>query len=45
VRVPSGDGEQPEVLYLSSMPGTSSVWAAGQVDFADDGEAILTYGR
>jgi hypothetical protein len=33
------------VLYLSSMPGTSSVWAAGQVDFADDGEAILTYGR
>jgi hypothetical protein len=45
VRVPSGDGEQPEVLYLSSMPGTSSVWAAGQVDFADDGEAIFTYGR
>jgi hypothetical protein len=45
VRVPSGDGEQPEVLYLSSMPGTGSLWAAGQVDFADDGEAILTYGR
>ena len=45
VRVPSGDGEQPEVLYLSSMSGTPSMWAAGQVDFADDGEAILTYGR
>ena len=43
VRVPSGDGEQPEVLYLNSMPGTRSLWAAGQVDFADDGEAILTY--
>jgi hypothetical protein len=45
VRVPSGDGEQPEVLYLSSMPGARSIWAAGQVDFADDGEAILTDGR
>jgi hypothetical protein len=44
VRVPSGDGEQPEVLYLSSMSGTRSMWAAGQVHFADDGEAILTYG-
>jgi hypothetical protein len=45
VRAPSGDGEQPEVLYLSSMSGTGSLWAAGQVDFANDGEAILTYGR
>ena len=45
VRAPSGDGEQPEVLYLSSMSGTGSMWAAGQVDFANDGEAILTYGR
>ena len=45
VRVPSGDGEQPEVLYLNPMSGTGSLWAAGQVDFADDGEAILTYGR
>jgi hypothetical protein len=33
------------VLYLSSMPGARSIWAAGQVDFADDGEAILTDGR
>ena len=44
VRVPRGEGEQPAVLYLSSMSGTRSLWAAGQVDFADDGEAILTYG-
>ena len=45
VRVPSGDGEQPEVNYLSAMSGPGSMWAAGQVDFADDGEAILTDGR
>jgi hypothetical protein len=45
VRVPSGDGEQPGVLYLNSVPGTRSMWAAGQVDFADDGEAILTDGQ
>jgi len=45
VRVPSGDGEQPEVLYLTSTSGGArSMWAAGQVDFASDGEAILTYG-
>ena len=43
VRVPSGDGEQPEVFYLTSIPGTRSLWAAGGVNFADDGEAILAY--
>jgi hypothetical protein len=42
-RVPGGDGEQPQVSYLSSIPGTRSLLAAGQVDFADDGEAVLTY--
>jgi hypothetical protein len=44
VRVPSRDGEQPEVVYLSSIPGTPSLWAAGGVHFADDGEAMLAYG-
>jgi hypothetical protein len=43
IKVPSGDGDQPEVFYLSSIPGTRSLWAAGEVDFADDGEAILSY--
>jgi len=43
VRVPSRDGEQPEVFYLSPIPGTPSLWAAGGVHFADDGEAILAY--
>ena len=42
-RVPSGEGEQPQVSYLSSIPGTRSLLAAGGVDFADDGEAMLTY--
>ena len=42
-RVPSGEGEQPEVSYLSPIPGTRSLLAAGEVDFADDGEAMLTY--
>ena len=31
--------------YLSSIPGTRSLWAAGGVDFANDGEAMLKYGR
>ena len=43
-KVPSGDGEQPEVSYLSAIPGTRSLLAAGGVDFADDGEALLTDG-
>jgi hypothetical protein len=43
VKVPTGHGEQPEVFYLTSIPGTSSLWAAGGVNFADDGEAILAY--
>ncbi len=44
VRVPRGDGVQPEVFYLNWIPGTRSLWAAGEVDFADDGEAVLKYG-
>ena len=43
VRIPSRDGEQPQVFYLNSVPGACSLWAAGDVDFADDGEAILSY--
>jgi hypothetical protein len=44
VKVPSGDDVQPEVFYLSWIPGTRSLWAAGEVDFANDGEAVLKYG-
>jgi hypothetical protein len=44
VKVPSGHGQQPEVLYLSWIPGTRSLWAAGEVNFASDGEAVLKYG-
>lgn len=43
VRIPSRDGEQPQVFYLNSVPGACSLWAAGDVDFADDGEAVLSY--
>jgi len=45
VRVPSRGGDQPEIDNLSWIPGTGSLWATGGVDFANDGEAILTYGR
>ena len=45
IQVPSGEGEQPDVSYLSSIPGTGALLAAGAVDFADDGEAVLTYGQ
>jgi hypothetical protein len=45
VRVPSRAGEQPEMDNLSWIPGTRSLWATGGVDFANDGEAILKYGR
>ena len=44
VKVPSGGRVPPEVFYLSWIPGTRSLWAADGVDFADDGEAVLTYG-
>jgi hypothetical protein len=44
VKVPSGDGVQPEVFYLNWIPGTRSLWAAGEVDFANDGKAVLKYG-
>jgi hypothetical protein len=32
------------VFYLNWIPGTRSLWAAGEVDFANDGEAVLKYG-
>ena len=44
VKVPRGDGVQPEVFYLNWIPGTRSLWATGEVDFANDGEAVLKYG-
>jgi hypothetical protein len=44
-KVPSRDGEQPEIDNLSWIPGTRSLWATGSVDFANGGEAILKYGR
>jgi hypothetical protein len=44
VKVPSSHGEQPEVFNLAWIPGSRSLWAAGGVDFANDGEAILKYG-
>jgi len=43
-RVPTGHGEQPNVFFLSWIPGTRSLWAAGGVDYANDGEAVLKYG-
>ena len=30
---------------LSWIPGTRSLWATGSVDFANNGEAVLKYGR
>jgi hypothetical protein len=42
--VPRRNGEQPDIYYMSSIPGTRSVWATG--DLSDSGltEAILKYG-
>jgi hypothetical protein len=44
-KVPSRHGGQPEMDNLSWIPGTRSLWATGGVDFANDGEAVLKYGR
>jgi hypothetical protein len=44
VKVPSREGDQPEMDNLSWIPGTHSLWATGGVDFDNDGEAVLKYG-
>jgi hypothetical protein len=41
---PRGSGEQPLVDNLAWIPGTHSLWAAGGLDRADIGTAILKYG-
>lgn len=41
--VPKERGKQPSVVYLSWIPGTRSLWAAG-TDTADNGSSILKDG-
>jgi hypothetical protein len=45
VKIPSRQGDQPELDNLSWIPGTRSLWATGGIDFANDGEAVLKYGE
>jgi hypothetical protein len=42
--VPKTGGQQPLMVNLSWILGTRSLWATGEVDTADGGEAILKYG-
>jgi len=42
--VPSWHGEQPDIFYMSSIPGTRSIWATGDLADSGVGEAILKYG-